>query len=643
MPQQTRETFLFSLLKIFGSSALSTSEKIQQLLDYGRSFYNVDYAIVSRRDREDYVVQHLSKDDPEGELSEIVALTDTLCQFVYRDRKAKSFQSVSREISERPPGGGGFEFESYIGAPILVDDQVIGTLCFESFAARPTPFEQEDLDLVETLADWIGSQFEYDQLNREHCVSITESPSFFLHVLPDGTIAKINRSLALLLGRSEQEAVGSKIENVVPCLVNLVSKSNGNLIEETIEIRNADGKQHWLQFEYVPSVNPVTGNLDGLIFANDVTESVKQRHALMNLNAQLAQDRELYADQYRRTPAMLHSIDSSGCIQEVSDFWLKRLGYSRDEVVGVKSVDFLTSASRELALNDYLPKFWKTGALVDEAVQFVAKNSEIVDVELSAVVDRMHEDDSDRTLAVLMDVTERNRVMEELELVNAELRQFNHLAAHDLQEPLRKVRYFSDMLQQAVSDANSEDIGYALGVIVNSAERASSLVSDLLAFSRVSNHELNLAPVLLSELVGLALEDLSLRIEESGAKVDVDLRDTTVVADSSLTRQIFHNLISNGLKYRSSDRRLVLKISDAMSDGSICVDVRDNGIGFDPIHTDRIFKPFNRLHGHSEISGTGIGLAVVTKIAQRQGWIVTAEGRPGEGAVFSVHIPNSIN
>ena len=274
-----------------------------------------------------------------------------------------------------------------------------------------------------------------------------------------------------------------KLRQVAPQLVNLASKSDGNFVEETIEIKSADGRQHWLQFEYVPSTNSATGDLDGLVFANDVTETVKQQKALMALNVQLAQDRELYADQYRRTPAMLHSIDADGCIQEVSDFWLQRLGYQREEVVGVKSVDFLTAGSRELALTEHLPDFWKSGKLVNVPLQFVARNGEVVDVELSAVVDHMHEDDADRTLAVLVDVTERNQVMRELELVNEELRQFNHLAAHDLQEPLRKVRYFGDMLRQAVKEANGEDTELALGVIGASAERASSLVSDLLAFS----------------------------------------------------------------------------------------------------------------------------------------------------------------
>ncbi len=643
MLSQTREELLFSLLKVIGSSELSTSQKIQQLLDSGRRFYNVDYAIVSRSDGRNYFVRYLSTEDPEYVEGEVLPLADTVCQFVIRDRKPRSYQCVSRELSDDSLKHGGFEFDSYIGAPIVADGKQVGTLCFESFTAREDPFKKEDLDLVAKLAEWIGTQFENEQIHLIHREAITESPSFFLHVAPDGTIIQINRSLATLLGCSEQDAVGSKMEDVIPGLVVFVSKSNGEFVEEVIEIQGEDGAQHWLQFEYVPTANPATGDLDGFIFANDVTASLEQKHALMNFNVQLSQDRELYADQYRRTPAMLHSIDAAGRIQEVSDFWLKRLGYQRQEVVGVMSVDFLTRASRELALTEFLPEFGKTGVLVNKPLQFLTKTGETADVELSAVVDHMHEDASDRTLAVLVDVTERNRVMKELELVNEELRQFNNLAAHDLQEPLRKVRYFGDLLKQAVSDADGEEIEYALSVIGASAERASSLVSDLLAFSRVSNHKLNLAPTSLSDLVNPALEDLSLRIEESGATVDVDLRETTVVADRSLSRQIFHNLFSNGLKYRNAERPLILKISSTSSEGEVCVDVTDNGIGFDPSHTNKIFKPFNRLHGYSEISGTGIGLAVVTKIAQRQGWRVTAEGRPGEGATFSVHIPGRVN
>ena len=180
MQLQSREELLFFLLKVTGSSELSSSEKIQQLLDGCRAFFKADYAIVSRSDGRSYVVRFLSTDDPKGVEGETLPLKETICQFVLRDRKPRSFQSVCREIADTPPDHNGYGFESYIGAPILVDSHPVGTLCFETFAARAEPFEQADLDLVALLAEWIGTQFQIDQVYQIHGEAITDSPSFFL-------------------------------------------------------------------------------------------------------------------------------------------------------------------------------------------------------------------------------------------------------------------------------------------------------------------------------------------------------------------------------------------------------------------------------------------------------------------------------
>jgi light-regulated signal transduction histidine kinase (bacteriophytochrome) len=226
----------------------------------------------------------------------------------------------------------------------------------------------------------------------------------------------------------------------------------------------------------------------------------------------------------------------------------------------------------------------------------------------------------------------------ELARSNSELEQFASIASHDLQEPLRKVRTFTQQLTVTDADQLSDKGRDYLERANAAAERMQRLIEDLLKFSRVATHGRPFEPVDLQEVVRGVLDDLELEVERSGAVVRVgDL--PTIDGDEPQLRQLMQNLISNALKFRREDVAPELEIGASTGEGSVEITVRDNGIGFEPQYSGRIFRVFERLHGRSRYTGTGIGLALCRKIAERHGGTIVADGEPGAGATFTVTLP----
>lgn len=256
--------------------------------------------------------------------------------------------------------------------------------------------------------------------------------------------------------------------------------------------------------------------------------------------------------------------------------------------------------------------------------------------------------------AFVRDITERKRTEEELRAYaarlqrsNRELQDFAYVASHDLQEPLRKIQAFSERFATRCAGELSEQGRTYLERIHNAAARMQALINDLLAFSRVTTRGQPFARVDLNEIARSVLDDLEARIEETGARVEIG-RLPVLEADPAQMRQLLQNLLANALKFRKPDRAPHVRVHARAVDvgkGSAgprrhwVLSVEDNGIGFDPKYAERIFTIFQRLHSRTEYEGTGVGLAICQRIAERHGGSISAEGRPGEGAAFRVVLP----
>jgi signal transduction histidine kinase len=241
-----------------------------------------------------------------------------------------------------------------------------------------------------------------------------------------------------------------------------------------------------------------------------------------------------------------------------------------------------------------------------------------------------------RELAVSNDELERRAA--ELARSNAELEQFASIASHDLQEPLRKIRTFTEQITSMESDRLSERGRDYLNRTNNAAARMQALVQGLLQFSRVTTQARPFGLVDLQRVMEETLEDLSTEIERTGAIVHVG-QLPALHADGLQMRQLFQNLISNAIKFRRDGVAPEVTVGARLSEQELVLTFQDNGIGFEPQYGGRIFRVFERLHGRSEYPGTGIGLALCRKIAERHGGSIVAVGELGAGATFTVVLP----
>ncbi|MFP4502331.1 MAG: PAS domain S-box protein [Candidatus Hydrogenedentota bacterium] len=228
--------------------------------------------------------------------------------------------------------------------------------------------------------------------------------------------------------------------------------------------------------------------------------------------------------------------------------------------------------------------------------------------------------------------SELQRLVAELNRINDELDQFAYVASHDLQEPLRTLTTYSGFLEEDLGDDLSSDVREDLCLLMNAAERMRALVRDLLAFSRSGRVALDRKKISLDTCVDDALGNLQTLLDDTGAEV---LRVPLAYAksDRTLITQVFQNLISNALKFRSATRPRV-EITFEQANGRAIYGVRDNGIGIDPAYREQIFAPFKRLHTTREYTGSGIGLAVCRRVIERHGGTIWVESEPGAGAHF---------
>ncbi len=237
------------------------------------------------------------------------------------------------------------------------------------------------------------------------------------------------------------------------------------------------------------------------------------------------------------------------------------------------------------------------------------------------------------------DIHEQKEKEEELQRANDDLQQFAYSASHDLQEPIRNVAVYSELVAKRYHSVLDADGQQFLGFLQEGGRRLATLINDLLTYTRAGVEQVNEKPVAASEVLKHALSSLAEAIRESDARVTWDALPEVYMAESHL-QQVFQNLIGNALKYRS-DAAPQIHVSANVRGTAWCFSVQDNGIGIDPKYKEKIFGVFKRLHHDQKYTGTGIGLAICQRVVERYGGRIWVESETGRGATFFFTIPRN--
>lgn len=328
------------------------------------------------------------------------------------------------------------------------------------------------------------------------------------------------------------------------------------------------------------------------------------------------------------------------------------LGYKREELLGKndydifpkEEADFFTEKDRAVL---------RSGALLDIPAEPIhTREHGLRWLHTKKIPIRDEAGEPLYLLGISEDITERKEAEEarrraeedlarnaaELARSNQELEQFAYVASHDLQEPLRKIQAFSDLLAVAGAAALGAEAADYLQRIRGAAGRMRTLIQDLLSLSRVTSKGRPFMPVDLREIARETLADLEVQIHEAAAQIIVDDLPR-VEADPVQMRQLFQNLLGNALKFRKDGEPPRVRVASCRDGDRAILSFEDSGIGFDDRYADRIFKPFQRLHASGRYPGTGIGLAICRKIVERHGGSLSVKSSPGAGATFLVTLP----
>jgi PAS domain S-box-containing protein len=278
------------------------------------------------------------------------------------------------------------------------------------------------------------------------------------------------------------------------------------------------------------------------------------------------------------------------------------------------------------------------GVLVTAAIRDISVRRK-AEADLLQKVDELHRSNEDVSAG---HATQRHlrAVGEELTRSNHELQDFASAASHDLQEPLRKIQAFGDRLVERSSGSLDDEAQDYVRRMQNAASRMQSLIDDLFEYSRVSTQPEPPRRVDLAQVVSEVLSDLEERIHTSNGHVGVGALPV-ILASPLQMRQLFQNLIANALKFHPAGIAPEVHVEGKDHDGAWEIRVRDNGIGFEERHAEKIFAPFQRLNGRQAYEGTGMGLAICRRIAALHGGTITATSQPGAGATFLISLPRT--
>ncbi len=488
---------------------------------------------------------------------------------------------------------------------------------------------------------------------------IIESSAISLWISDEkGTAIKANPACLKFFGATEEEVIGQynlfKDEvllkkGFIPTIKEVFTKKETKTITidydfsavDHVDVEHATHKTLKSIFTPVLDDNEKIANV--IVQTIDLTDIKTKEEALRK-------SRKRYQNLYTRTPAMMHSIDQNGKIVAVSDTWLKKMGYSKEEVLGKKSTYFLSEESMIKATEIALPDFFSKGFCDEVEYTFVKKNGELMDVLLSAISQKDEEGNIIHSLAILQDVTEKLRLENQLRQSH-KMEAIGTLSggiAHDFNNILATILGFADMARDDLPQGSQ--IKQQLDEVINAGNRAKELVKQILAFSRKT--EQKQIPVQVHLLINETLNFLRASIPAT-IKIELNIAPNcgTILADPTQIHQVLMNLCANAA-YAMEDHGGLLSIDLKMVELTVddlkdkpqqqpgiylVLIIKDTGTGIKADHLHRIFDPYFTTKEVGK--GSGMGLAVVHGIVHSHNGLITHESTEGQGTTFRLFFP----
>ncbi len=384
----------------------------------------------------------------------------------------------------------------------------------------------------------------------------------------------------------------------------------------------------------------IKGQLDSSLLERSIRYAVERRRA----EETLKESEQKYRTLLETAQEGVYMIDAEFRITYVNRRMADMLGYTAQEVLGRRSIDFMDEEGRAQARRNLERR--KSGVAEIHEFRFVRKDGSALWVLISTTPLMDASGQFTGAFGMVTDITGRKRVEEELrerteqlEALNKELEAFSYSVSHDLRAPLRHIDGFVGLLQESASSLLDEKSRRYLKTISEAAMQMGNLIDDLLAFSRMGRVEMRSVAVQLEQLVQEVVQDAQKEAQERSVVWKIGGLPE-VQGDPSMLRQALVNLISNAVKYTRTRAEAQVEIGSADGeDKEIVVFIRDNGVGFDMQYVGKLFGVFQRLHRADEFEGTGIGLANVRRIIHRHGGRTWAEGCVDGGATFYFSLP----
>ena len=469
------------------------------------------------------------------------------------------------------------------------------------------------------------------------------APDAMVVVNQAGEIVLLNVQAEEQFGYRRDELVGQKVKNIIPegFAERIIADGTRTAAEALAQqigtgIELSGRRKDKTEFPIEIMLSPLE-SAEGIL----VTAAIRDISVRKAAEKHLAQMEGRYRGLLEAAPDAMVVVNQGGEIVLLNVQAEKQFGYRRDELLGQKVKNIIPEGFAERLVADALRSTEDALAQqIGTGIELSGRHKNGSEFPIEIMLSPLESAGGILVTAAIRDITTRKAAeanllekVAELNRSNEELGQFAYIASHDLQEPLRMVASYTQLLSRRYKGKLDSDADEFIAFAVDGAGRMQRLIQDLLTFSRVGTKGKELLATSSEEALQQALINLRGAIEQSGAQVTHDLLPS-VVADETQLIQLFQNLIGNGIKYQKNGAPKV-HVSAAKNGGDKYVfSVQDNGLGIDSQYFEKIFGMFQRLHKREEFAGTGIGLAICKKIVERHGGKISVESKVGEGSTF---------